>query len=66
MKGMIFFIAGLGMVFLASAVQTFGVNWLGQNCPYPGPCFRPEWLAFGIVLVAAAYVAWKSGRDKGR
>jgi hypothetical protein len=59
MKGMILFVTGLGIVFLASAVQTFGTNWLGQVCPYPGPCFRPEWLAMGIGLSAAAYIAWK-------
>jgi hypothetical protein len=61
---MIFFVAGLGMIFLASAVQTFGTNWLGQDCPYPGPCFRPEWLAFGIALAAAAYIAWRTGRGR--
>jgi len=60
MKSMILFVTGLGIVFLASAVQTFGTNWLGQVCPYPGPCFRPEWLAMGIGLSAAAYIAWKS------
>jgi hypothetical protein len=59
MKGMILVIAGLGILFLASAVQTFGTNWLGQACSYPGPCFRPEWLAVGAVLSALAYVAWK-------
>ena len=59
MRRMTFFIAGLAMIFLASAVQTFGTNWLGQVCPYPGPCFRPEWLAMGIGLSAAAYIAWK-------
>src|ERR1700687_5102636 len=64
MRGMIFFVAGLAMIFLASAVQSFGTNWLGQVCPYPGPCFRPEWLAFGIALAAAAYIAWRS--DRGR
>jgi hypothetical protein len=64
MKGMIFFVAGLAMIFLASAVQTFGTNWLGQVCPYPGPCFRPEWLAFGIALAAAAYIAWKTDRRR--
>lgn len=64
MKGMILVAAGLGIVFLASAVQTFGTNWLGQRCPYPGPCFQPEWLAVGIALSAAAYVAWKL--DRGR
>ena len=64
MRGMIFFVAGLAMIFLASAVQTFGTNWLGQDCPYPGPCFRPEWLAFGMALAAAAYIAWRS--DRGR
>ena len=62
MNGMIFFVAGLAMIFLASAVQTFGINWLGQACPYPGPCFHPEWLGFGIALAAAAYIAWKTAR----
>lgn len=65
MKGMILFATGLGIVFLASAVQTFGTNWLGQTCPYPGPCFHPEWLAVGIGLSAAAYIAWKvTGRSR--
>jgi hypothetical protein len=64
MRGIIFFVAGIAMIFLASAVQTFGTNWLGQVCPYPGPCFRPEWLAFGMALAAAAYIAWRS--DRGR
>ncbi|HSV26076.1 MAG TPA: hypothetical protein VLJ17_24005 [Xanthobacteraceae bacterium] len=64
MKRMILFVAGLGIVFLASAVQTFGTNWLGQTCPSPGPCFRPEWLATGIVLSAAAYIAWKIDRSR--
>jgi len=59
MRGIILFVTGLGIVFLASAVQTYGTNWLGQTCPYPGPCFHPEWLAVGVVLSAAAYVAWK-------
>jgi hypothetical protein len=59
MKGMILFVAGLGIIFLASAVQTFGTNWLGQVCLYPGPCFHPEWLAMGGGLSAAAYIAWK-------
>jgi len=61
MKGMTLFVAGLGIVFLASAVQTFGTNWLGQACPYPGPCFHPEWLAVGVGLTAAAYIGWKAG-----
>jgi hypothetical protein len=59
MKGIVLYVAGLGLIFLASAVQTLGTNWLGQVCPYPGPCFHPEWLAFGIALSAAAYIAWK-------
>jgi hypothetical protein len=63
MRGMILFVAGLAMIFLASAVQTFGTNWLGQICPYPGPCFRPEWLVFGFTLVAAAYIAWKADQS---
>ena len=58
-KKLILFVAGLGIIFLASVVQTFGTNWLGQACPYPGPCFHWEWLATGVVLSAAAYVAWK-------
>jgi len=64
MKRLSFFAAALAMIFLASAVQTFGTNWLGQVCPYPGPCFRPEWLAFGFALATAAYVAWKAGRRR--
>jgi hypothetical protein len=59
MRSAVFFVSGLAIVFLASAVQTFGTNWLGQSCPYPGPCFRPEWLSLGIVLAAGAYIAWK-------
>jgi hypothetical protein len=55
---------GLAIVFLASAVQVAGTNWLGQVCPYPGPCFRPEWLLFGLAIAGAAYVAWKF--DRGR
>jgi hypothetical protein len=47
MNGMILFVAGLAMIFLASAVQAFGTNWLGQVCRYPGPCLHPEWLGFG-------------------
>jgi hypothetical protein len=68
MRALILFVAGLAMVFLASAVQTFGTNWLGQDCPYPGPCFRLEWLALGVVLSTAAYIAWKlrRGRRQGR
>ena len=58
MKGMALFVAGLGIFFLVSAVQTFGTNWLGQVCPYPRPCFHPEWLAAGISLLVAAYIAW--------
>jgi hypothetical protein len=64
MKGIILFVTGLGIIFLASAVQTFGTNWLGQVYPYPGPCFHPEWLAIGVVLSAAAYIAWKIGRSR--
>jgi hypothetical protein len=59
MRGMFLCVAGFGLIFLASAVQTFGTNWLGQVCPYPGPCFRPEWLAVGISLCAAAYIGWR-------
>jgi hypothetical protein len=67
MKGTILFVAGLGIVFLASAVHTYGTNWLGQGCPYPGPCIHPEWLAAGISLSAAAYIAWKAyGRPPRR
>jgi hypothetical protein len=64
MRGMILFVAALAMIFLASAVQTFGKNWLGQVCLYPGPCFHPEWLAFGIALAAAAYIAWMADRRR--
>ena len=66
MKGMILFVTGLGIIFLASAVQTYGTNWLGQGCPYPGPCFHPEWLATGLGLSAAAYIAWKMRGDPPR
>jgi hypothetical protein len=66
MRSAVLFVSGLAIVFLASAVQTFGTNWLGQNCPYPGPCFRPEWLAFGIALAAGAYIAWKVDRGRRR
>jgi hypothetical protein len=62
MRSAVLFAMGLAIVFLASAVQTFGTNWLGQVCPYPGPCFRPLWLALGIALAAAAYIAWKLDR----
>jgi hypothetical protein len=58
-KKAILAVAGLGIIFLASAVQTFGINWLGQACLYPGPCFHVEWLVIGVVLSAAAYFAWK-------
>jgi hypothetical protein len=51
--------AGLGIGFLANMVQTFGTNWLGQICRYPGPCFHMEWLAMGIPLSAAVYFVWK-------
>ena len=64
MKGFTLFATGLGILFLASAVQTFGTNWLGQACAYPGPCFRPEWLAVGIALSATAYIAWKFGQRR--
>jgi hypothetical protein len=66
MKGMILFVTGLGIVFLASTVQTWGTNWLGQRCAYPGPCFHAEWLAMGAGLSAAAYIAWKMNRKPPR
>ena len=66
MRSAVLLATGLAMVFLASSVQTFGTNWLGQTCAYPGPCFRPEWLAFGVALAAAAYVAWKLDRGRRR
>jgi hypothetical protein len=66
MKGMILFVTGLGIVFLASTVQTWGTNWLGQRCAYPGPCFHVEWLAVGAGLSAAAYIAWKMNRKPPR
>jgi hypothetical protein len=56
---LILLVAGLGIIFLASAVQTFGKNWLGQACPYPGPCFHVAWLAIGVGLSTAAYFARK-------
>jgi hypothetical protein len=59
MKRTILFVAGLGIIFLASAVQTFGTNWLGQACRNPA-CFHLEWLAVGFSLSAAAYIAWKA------
>jgi hypothetical protein len=62
MRNAVLFVSGLAIVFLASSVQTFGTSWLGQVCPYPGPCFRPEWLALGIALAAAAYIAWRVER----
>ena len=65
MKRLLLLVAGLGILFLASAVQTFGTNWLGQACPYPGPCFHMEWLAIGVVLSAVAYFGWKV-LDRGR
>ena len=37
MRSAVLFVMGLAILFLASAVQTFGTNWLGQTCPYPGP-----------------------------
>jgi hypothetical protein len=30
MKRIILFVPGVGIIFLASAVQTFGTNWLDQ------------------------------------
>jgi hypothetical protein len=61
-RSAVLLVAGLAILFLASSVQTFGTNWLGQECPYPGPCFRPEWLAFGIALAAVAYIASRVDR----
>jgi hypothetical protein len=58
MKRIILFVGGLGIIFLASAVQAFGTNWLGQACRNPA-CFHLEWLAVGIGLSTAAYIAWK-------
>jgi hypothetical protein len=62
MRSAVLFAMVLAIVFLASAVQTFGTNWLGQVCPYPGPCFRPQWLGLGVALAGAAYIAWKLDR----
>jgi len=64
MKGIILLVTGLGIIFLASAVQTFGTNWLGQTCRYPGPCFHAEWLTLGIGLTVVAYIAWKICRSR--
>jgi hypothetical protein len=63
MKRVILFVGGLGIILLASAIQAYGTNWLGQACRNPA-CFHLEWLAVGIGLSAAAYIAWKvrSGR----
>jgi hypothetical protein len=58
MKRIVLFVVVFGIIFLASAVQTFGTNWLGQACRNPA-CFHLEWLAVGIGLSAAAYIAWK-------
>jgi hypothetical protein len=63
MNGIFLFVAGLGIVFLASAIQTDGTNWLGQTCNYPGPCFHPEWLAVGVSLTVAAYIGWRAMRN---
>ena len=58
MKEAALFVAFVGLCFVASTIQPYGANWLGQRCD-AGPCFYPEWLALGLVLLAAAYVAWK-------
>jgi len=63
---MVLFVTGLGIAFFASVVQTYGTNWLGQGCPYPGPCFHPEWLTTGLGLSATAYIAWKMRGDPPR
>jgi hypothetical protein len=63
---LILLVAGLGIIFLASAVQTFGTNWLGQACPYPGPCFHGDWFSIGVGLSAVAYVAWKVVNSRRR
>jgi len=58
MKRTILFLAGFGIVFLASAVGTFGKNWLGQVCSYAGraltrngppsaACYQPPPKLFG-------------------
>ena len=62
MNGIFLFVAGLGIAFLVSTVQTNGTNWLGQECRYPGPCFHPEWLALGVSLSVAAYIGWRVTR----
>jgi hypothetical protein len=59
MKGMVLLVAGLGVLFLVSADQPLGMNWLGQVCRDPARCFHMEWLAAGIALLAAAYIAWR-------
>jgi hypothetical protein len=59
MKGMVLGVAGLGLVFLVGADQPLGTNWLGQACSDPARCFHPEWLAAGVALLAAAYIAWR-------
>jgi hypothetical protein len=62
MNGIFLLVAGLGIVFLASTIQTYGTNWLGQECPFPGPCFHPAWLAIGVSLSAAAWIGWLAMR----
>jgi hypothetical protein len=58
MKEAALFVAFAGLCFIASTIQPFGVNWLGQSC-YPGPCFYPQWLALGLTLLVIAYVMWR-------
>jgi hypothetical protein len=62
MKRIILFVGRLGIIFLASAVQAFGTNWLGQACRNPA-CVHLEGLAVGIGLSTAAYIAWESTRS---
>lgn len=42
-------VAGVGMVFPASAVKTRGRNWLGRTCARPRQCFHLESLVTGAV-----------------
>jgi hypothetical protein len=43
---------------LASTIQYYGVNWLGQACN-AGPCFHPQFLGLGLILLAIAFLTRK-------
>jgi hypothetical protein len=50
-------IGGVGLFFLASGFQGSETNWFGQWC-YEF-CIRPEWIAIGGMILAAAVFVWK-------